>query len=317
MKNIYLILLLFFTKLVIAQAYIPFPNDSATWVVNKYCSSPCNYLTDNQPQQIVQHGDSLKNGIIYHKLYGVFSGTNSPAFFCFYREFSKKIYFKYPLGTIFGNDTSEFVLYDFNLNVGDTFTIKTPTAGYGALATIPKMRLNSISTTTVPYITGLHTAYTFTSASGYTPYGLNLFITWYQGIGANQGFLYNLAYASWPILTPPSYPYTYNLSCFYKSNSFIFNPSCLVTSVEENLKKKKNKINIFPNPTTGNFIIKLNTKDEINNQIELTTILGELVLKKEITTNETQIDINNFANGVYFLKMNNNDGVFVYKLIKE
>ncbi len=317
MKNIYLLTVLLCTKIIFAQTYIPFPNDSATWVVNKYCNSPCNFFTDNQPQQIVQHGDSIKSGILYHKLYSVFSGTNSPTFFCFYREFSKKIYCKYPLGTIFGNDTSEFVLYDFNLNVGDTFTIKSPTVGLTLTPPIPKMRLNSITTTTVSYVSGLRTAYSFSSVSTGGSYGLNLFITWYEGIGANQGFLYNLAYRGWPILTPSSYPYTYNLNCFYRSNSFIYNPTCIITNLNKNTTKDV-EVLIYPNPTNGNFTLKLDSETETKKQIELTNLLGEIIFKKEIHINETQININNFDNGVYFLKVfDKNKLIGTTKIVKQ
>ncbi|MBA3664396.1 MAG: hypothetical protein H0W61_09335 [Bacteroidetes bacterium] len=40
MRKTYLLCLFFIYTIIGAQTYNPFPNDSATWIINKYCSSP-------------------------------------------------------------------------------------------------------------------------------------------------------------------------------------------------------------------------------------------------------------------------------------
>lgn len=314
MRIAYLIIILFIRKLLVAQTYLPFPNDTATWIVNKYCSSPCNFSSDNQPAQVVQHGDSIKSGILYHKLYSVFSGTNSPIFHSFYRESAKRIYCKYPLGTIFGNDTTEFVLYDFNLNIGDTFTIKTPTAGLSQTPPTPKIRLKSITTTTLSNVSGVWTAYTFTNVTSGGSYPLNLYITWYQGLAANQGFLYNLAYLSWPILTPSSYPYSYNFKCFYKSNSFTYSPGCVVTSVR-NLNIDDIQLKLYPNSASEILNIELTNYFEPSLQFQITNNLGQILKHNEILIegNKILIDIHDLQNGLYLFHVKNVKGLQVSK----
>jgi len=298
-----------------AQAYIPFPSDSTTWVVSKFCNTPCDPFSDNQPQQVVQNGDTIKNGIGYHKLYSVFTGTGSPTFHCMYREFSKRIYIKYPLGSIFGNDTSEFVLYDFNINVGDTFTIKTPTNTTNPLPNPAKMKLNSITSGTVSYAMGTRKIYNFSSATSTLP-SLILSIVWYEGIGANQGLLYNLAFRSWPITVSPPYPYSYNLNCFYKSNSFVPNFSCVITNVM-NSKPDVNRIELFPNPY-NNIVTFRNNSFEMCKLIELYDELGRKLFKTENHEKEQGFDFGFLNSGIYFFKATFVDGKTInLKLIKE
>jgi len=64
------------------------------------------------------------------------------------------------------------------------------------------------------------------------------------------------------------------------------------------------KINIFPNPTKG--IIMVEIKGE-SFKFELYNSLGALVKKDEACNNQTQIDISNFATGMYFLEVKTKD----------
>ncbi|MBA3665415.1 MAG: T9SS type A sorting domain-containing protein [Bacteroidetes bacterium] len=314
-KNLLLVVFLIISKLVISQTYIPFPNDSATWVVSKSCSSPCNIQTGTQAPQLVQSGDSIKNGILYHKLYSVASPTTY-GFYCFYRENAKRIYLKYPLGSCYGNDTSEFVLYDFNLNIGDTFTIKTPTGTcYTSFTNVPKMRLNSKTTTTVSYVNGPRTAYSFSSVtSGFPSMGLN--ITWYEGLGTNKGFLYNLSFHSWPILTPSSYPYTYYLTCFYRSNTLVYNPGCLVTNLSD-IQAENLGFVLFPNPS-GDKVSIQNKTGLLIKEIYIFNKLNQVILSGQHFSGPNEvIDVSCLAEGVYFVKIVfENKEVLFKKIIK-
>lgn len=310
MKNLYVIILLCISNLIVGQAYVPMPIDSATWVNNVTCWTPCNLQTDHQPTQVVLRGDSIINGLPYHKLYSI--GTNSQGYlFCFYREANKKVYFKYPVGGYtFGADTAEFVLYDFNLIIGDTFAIKTPTTGMNPLpANTVKIKLVSITSVSLTAANKMCTAYNFTNVSAGFP--LNLNIVWYEGIAANQGLLYNLAYAVWPITSPSAFPYMYDLSCFYRSNSFSYNPSCSITSINEPLGEI-NKILIFPNPT--NSLLTLQIDEEITSLAIYNTI-GEACNYKPLDAK--RIDISGLSSGVYYLELKTTKGLAHKKFVKE
>jgi hypothetical protein len=75
-----------------------------------------------------------------------------------------------------------------------------------------------------------------------------------------------------------------------------------------------NKIDVFPNPT--NDIIYFSGIDNINNcKIEITDISGKL-LKNIILTN-SYINISKLECGTYFVKILNDNKVYINKIIKK
>ncbi len=66
-------------------------------------------------------------------------------------------------------------------------------------------------------------------------------------------------------------------------------------------------ISIFPNPATDYISIFINSSENIYTQMEIYNYAGELVCKKALIAkeNEFNIHINNWANGVYFIRFNN------------
>ena len=79
----------------------------------------------------------------------------------------------------------------------------------------------------------------------------------------------------------------------------------------------ENRINIFPNPNNGFFQIKLNEKVALPIQLEMIDLNGKFIFGLE--KNETLFDINvkNLPKGIYFLKIKNQQGVFLGKIILE
>jgi hypothetical protein len=77
--------------------------------------------------------------------------------------------------------------------------------------------------------------------------------------------------------------------------------------------KDNHSINIFPNPATDNITIVTPQKSEI----EISNIQGRII--KNITSkgNKTSVDILEFPNGIYVVKVKNEKGAVVEKFIKE
>ncbi len=69
-----------------------------------------------------------------------------------------------------------------------------------------------------------------------------------------------------------------------------------------------NSIEIYPNPASS--IINIDSKIDIN-IIELFDVLG----KKILTTNQTAININAIQSGIYFLKINTNQGHLIKRVV--
>ena len=81
------------------------------------------------------------------------------------------------------------------------------------------------------------------------------------------------------------------------------------SSVSENAA---NSFSIFPNPATT----VLNVNAEGFNTIEIVNLLGQTVYTANTTSN-MQINISNLNNGVYFVRMNGENGTATQKFIKK
>ena len=76
--------------------------------------------------------------------------------------------------------------------------------------------------------------------------------------------------------------------------------------------KIQTKIDVFPNPTIGNFCI---SNKEIPDAVIITNALGNEVMRiKPISTKE-YIDMSEMANGIYYLITITNKGQQVTKLV--
>jgi PKD repeat protein len=61
-------------------------------------------------------------------------------------------------------------------------------------------------------------------------------------------------------------------------------------------------ITLFPNPSKGQITI-LSSKENGKAKIEITNVLGQILYSEQVTLTSKTIDISNFANGVYFVKV--------------
>jgi hypothetical protein len=83
-----------------------------------------------------------------------------------------------------------------------------------------------------------------------------------------------------------------------------------VNEIHEN-----NRALVYPNPFNNSFEIKLdfNTSSDKNMLMNVYNVLGEIILSTTISENHTKINTNDWRNGTYFIKLNNQ----VYKIIKQ
>lgn len=58
-------------------------------------------------------------------------------------------------------------------------------------------------------------------------------------------------------------------------------------------------VSVFPNPTQNNITVSLNT----DAHFKVYSTLGQLIMDGEVTQNNNQIDFSNFANGIYYLRL--------------
>jgi hypothetical protein len=87
-----------------------------------------------------------------------------------------------------------------------------------------------------------------------------------------------------------------------------------ITSVKE--IKQRNKISILPNPAKDKITVSSSALKG-NFQFSIFNVNGEKVMERQLTDNETQIDIYALPRGVYFVKLQNEKMVEVGKMVKE
>jgi hypothetical protein len=76
-------------------------------------------------------------------------------------------------------------------------------------------------------------------------------------------------------------------------------------------------INIYPNPTSGLFVIAGEAKQSVKS-VEVTDISGKTI--KQIsnpTKDNLEMDLSACPAGIYFLKITTNKGIFTEKIIKQ
>jgi len=91
-----------------------------------------------------------------------------------------------------------------------------------------------------------------------------------------------------------------------------------VVSGVEQAKDIKLMCKAYPNPTVDNLILETANYDSNNLTYQLIDINGKLIDSKQIIANETNIIMNDYAVGVYFLKLfTDRNSIKTFKIIKQ
>jgi hypothetical protein len=91
----------------------------------------------------------------------------------------------------------------------------------------------------------------------------------------------------------------------------------VVLGLEEAIEVDLNFL-VYPNPSSGYLILSTGKATIENMHYQLYSLNGQLLETKKIETNETQINITNLENSIYFLKINqNNKEIKIFKLLKK
>lgn len=98
----------------------------------------------------------------------------------------------------------------------------------------------------------------------------------------------------------------YNIGQFFPRHMADLDGSTLAV---KNIQKEN--LNIFPNPATDKFYINVNNKT----QVEVFSIIGEQVIRTQITDNKTPISLLNLKPGVYMVQIRQNGNSITKKLI--
>jgi hypothetical protein len=96
------------------------------------------------------------------------------------------------------------------------------------------------------------------------------------------------------------------------SNRVSYEQDCLTTMLNET---DSYEINIFPNP--ANSFIEIESLDLNIKNIQITDLYGRNIKNINYQNHINKINIDSFSSGVYFLKINTDNGFFIRKFIKD
>lgn len=264
-------------------------NNNPIWTVNSSCGIPAPCIRHDVSNYYI-NGDSIVNNLVYKKIFkkgegylyyiggpiascsGSYSYIDTlPSFLL--RSLDKKMFIRMPY------DTTEHLLYDFDLNVGDT------------LGPLHHYNTNDI------FVTSIDSMYT---TNGYLKKfglgGANSALYLLEGIGNSNGLIE-------PFYTV--FDCGFSLGCYSLSDSGYYpmsGPSCNLTiGINEIIEPES--ISVLSNPGLGSASLKV--KSLLKNATLSVFNSGGAIVKKYTGINGNNFDIlvNELSAGIYFLNL--------------
>lgn len=185
---------------------------------------------------------------------------------------------------------NDYLLYDFDLSVGDTLP-----------DTYFLMEDDIVVTSIDSILVGESYRKIFNLVNSSYPYPLELI----EGIGFNQGFLEYV---------PDWYPA--QLICFALDGTTYYPGYGEPCDLTVNINKPEildAGLKIFPNPSAGNILVKFNSGSKMMVNIKVSDISGRNLKDEKWVidqgVNVKSFDLSSFDKGVYFISLIGNDGV--------
>ncbi|PCJ81616.1 MAG: hypothetical protein COA49_03660 [Bacteroidetes bacterium] len=236
---------------------------------------------------------------------------------------NRKVYFIpldeewYMYGICDLNAGQEYIIYDFNINIGDTlgslisqeFIVTPDQTDYVILDSIILVQVD------VNY----RKAYYFSDNTG------ELWM-WIEGIGGDRGLIRPIyPYYLEGVCNPyaPIGPVTNVLTCYndddiYYQNSYLdiwwgtlnYNPeeglliddNCNLILSKDELTVDNNRVRISPNPNEGGFSITIPESARLPIEMYLYDIQGSQIFNLELTSISASLNLSHLTPGVYFLE---------------
>jgi hypothetical protein len=288
-----LLCLFVFPQIGNSQTYIPFPENVAVWDIYLRPSEPD--LRETRFNRYTMDGDTVIGGKTYNKIYcSSYVYTYPPQKltitklgYCF--GIRQDIATKRVYRTLSSNNTTiDTLLFDFNLQIGDTVTRTFTTRPSNANQVVTS--IDSITFSGKKY-KRFHLKGTMSDAA------------LIEGVGSTNGLIeYNEG----------SFEAANLLSAFCNSEH-----SDCSTPLALNIQEADDDIypiSVFPNPASDYITIRF--KNEVNKyNIILTDVLGKEILQLNGNGKEVSLSRNQLKNGVYLLKVADETHITVKKII--
>jgi len=86
----------------------------------------------------------------------------------------------------------------------------------------------------------------------------------------------------------------------------------------ETNEKERLAISVGPNPTSGQLTVSLSClgKEDVCD-LQLVNAAGQTIFSLSMTSSKAILDLSRYANGIYLLRVNYNEEIHTYKIIKK
>jgi hypothetical protein len=298
------LILLLFVGLFNTTAFSQWYSDNSIWYFNKqeqvsfqahgytkYTIEKDTLINSISSRMVIVNGETYNGNILNTDTVFVYENNN-------------KVYY--------WNNTEFKLMYDFNLNVGDTINIEI----INNCDSVSPIIIDSVN---IVNIDGIDLRKQFISFTGYSS-GDSIISNYeiLEFVGYEQNFIFAPS-----CIYSEAFVYT-GLRCFsnenfnYKSlwwQEHYDSIACdeLINETYINEIDKSGIINIFPNPAKDNLQITINNTKSNKITVFVYDIFGQEVSSTLLFDNKATIDVSHLQSGVYFIKINNK----VSKFIKE
>lgn len=216
--------------------------------------------------------DTITNNLKYNKVYYSNDSLNTNWQFSkqlLRQDSTKKVFLK-------EYDNDEYLLYDFGLNLNDSFLIENTCTL--VVTEIDTIELNN----------GDKRKRLKLEMSGNPNWGSQY---WVEGIGSNYGMISHFGFCY--------FDYSDWFLCFYNNGELLYPespPSCFITSTKEIVS---DELKVYPNPASQEIIIESEYKN--NSRYIIYNPNGMIIQKGILTATKNEIDISNFQTGLYII----------------
>lgn len=307
MKKLLIIIFFIISYSSLGQSYISFPDSGAVWK-ETYWWQPSPFFYNGIGDTYIE-GDTVINDTIYKKIYNLRRDVYCSSIIISESEYTgalredtinNKAYYRA------SDFLGEKLLYDYNLDVGDTLPAD----------------MNWFSYYSGVYVTDVDTILTSDSISRRIWF-LDFehpFEGWPQiieGIGSTSGLLGGIE---------PYWEGWNELLCFsidgndvwysHRETCFVITDSCTTVGLNEKILQINHTV--YPNPFSQSTLLKYDYLNSENYQLKIINVTGQVIMEiKDINTGELIIPGNQLKSGIHFYRLTKNEKVVASgKLIK-
>jgi hypothetical protein len=288
-----LLLLLVFARTAAAQ-YVPFPTDSAEWIVQRTAAGPGGQSSISFSRYVLD-GDTVLNDTLYHKLYETYDfAPGTLTLVAGIREEAQKVYalrigFNGLMGGCQWDPDNEVMLYDYTLDTpGDSLVIHHPYIGdvVFVVFSIDSVTVNGAPRRRINCLNG-------TYSCGPLP------LSYIEGVGSDRHVLD-------PFMLQ-TYEINYLLACYKRNDTFHFSafptpPLCDITSVGLGERERKEQT-LLVYQQDDVLIVKARGAQ----RVRLIDSIGRVLHEQVLPEGGGRIAVP-WANGVYFVQALGQEG---------